>query len=86
MMFSTPFGKYQFTRLPYGVHSAQEVFDKMINQSFNGTSQVETDIDDMLISGHSDEDHNRCLIRCLEKTRKIRMTLNVDKCKFKATE
>ena len=66
-------------------HSAQEVFHKGINQSFDGISeQVETDID-MLIWGHSDEDHNRCLIRCLKKAQ-IGMTLNVEKCKFKETE
>ena len=52
--FIIPFGRYQFTRLPYGVHSAQEVFCKSINQSFDGISQVESDIDDMLIWGHSD--------------------------------
>ena len=28
--FNTQFGRYQFTRLPYGVHSAQEVFHKKI--------------------------------------------------------
>ena len=84
--FTTPFGRYQFTRLPYGVHSAQEVFHKRINQSFDGISQVETDIDDMLIWGHSDEEHNRCLLRCLEKAQKIGMTLNVEKRKFKETE
>ena len=78
-IFNTPFGRYQFTRLPYGVHSAQDVFHKRINQSFDGISQVETDIDDTLIWRHSYEDHNRCLIRCLEKVRKIGMTLNVQK-------
>ena len=31
--FNTPFGRYQFTMLPYGVHSAQEVFRKRTNQS-----------------------------------------------------
>ena len=67
MTFNTPFGRYQLIRLPYGVHSAQDVFHKRINQSFDGISQVETDIDDILIWGHSDEGHNRCLIRCLEK-------------------
>ena len=40
----------------------------------------------MLIWGHSDEDHNRCLIRCLEKAQKTGMILNVDKYKFKETE
>ena len=84
--FKTPFARYQFTRLPYGLHSAQEVFHKRINQSFDGISQVKTDINDMLIWGHSDEGHNRCLIMCLEKAQKTGMTLNVEKCKFKETE
>ena len=51
---NTPFGRYQFTRLPYGLHSAQEVFHKSFNQSFDGISQVETNIDDMLIWGDTE--------------------------------
>ena len=39
-----------------------------------------------MIWGHSDEDHDRCLIRFLEKAQKIGMTLNVEKCKFKEIE
>ena len=72
--------------LPYGGHSAKEVFYQRINQSFYCISPVETDTDDMLIWEHSDEDHNRCLIRCLEKAQKIGVTLNVEKCNFKETE
>ena len=26
--FNTPFGRYRFTRMPFGIHSAQEVFQK----------------------------------------------------------
>ena len=86
--FNTSFGRYQFTRLPYGVHSAQEVFRKRINQSFDGISQVQTNIDDMLIWGHSDKDHNICLMitRCSEEAQEVGMTLNVEKCKCKETE
>ena len=85
--FNTLFGSYQFTRLPYGVHSGQEDFHNRINQSFDGILQVEIDIGDMLlIWEHSNEDHNRFLVRCLDKAQKIGMTLNAEKCKFKETE
>ena len=43
--FNTPFGRYQYSRLPYGIHSAQEVFHKRVSQNFDGISQVETDIE-----------------------------------------
>ena len=73
--FNTPFGRYQFIRLPYGIHSAQEVFHKRISQYFDGLSKVETDIDDMLIWGEETDDHDRNLIRCLDKAEKVGMTI-----------
>ena len=84
--FNTPFGRYQYTRLPYGIHSAQEVFHKRVSQSFDGIQQVETDIDDILIWGQKDEDHDFQLIRCLEKAQMIGITMNINKCQFKAEE
>ena len=71
---------------PYGVHSAQDVFHKRISQSFDGMPQIETDIDDILIWGQKDEDNDHHLIRCLEKPRKIGVTVNINKCQFKTTE
>ena len=84
--FNTPFGRYQYTRLPYGIHSAREVFQKRVSQSFDGIQQVETDIDDILIWGQKDKDHDFQLIRCLEKAQKIGITMNINKCQFKAEE
>ncbi len=44
---NSPFGRYRFTRLPFGIHSAQEVFHKRISQSFNDIGKVKTDIYDI---------------------------------------
>lgn len=38
-----------------------------------------------LFWGTKDEDHNYKLIRCLEKTQKIGMAINMKKRRFKAT-
>ena len=73
-------------RLPFGIHSAQEVFHRIINGSFIDIVGVETDIDDFLIRGKNTEDHNRSLIALLERAKKIRLTMNLDKCKFNADE
>ena len=78
--FNTPFGQNQFTRLPYGVHSAQEVFHKRISQSFDVMPQIEADVDDILIWGQKDQDYDHQLIRCLEKAQKIGMRMNMNKC------
>jgi len=83
---NTPFGRYRFTRLPYGIHSAQEVFHKRISENFMHIKGVETDIDDFLIWGKNEKEHNRSVIKCLERAKKIGLTMNLDKCKFKADD
>ena len=84
--FSTPFGRYCFARMPFGVKSAQEVFQKRMCQCFGDLPGVEIDIDDMLVWGASEEEHNSCLQAVLQRCKDIGLTLNKDKCKFNVSE
>ena len=43
--FNTPFGRHKFNRLPFGISSAPEVFQKAINQVFQGLDGVEVIVD-----------------------------------------
>jgi hypothetical protein len=72
--------------MPFGIHSAQEIFHKRINNLFEDLEGVETDIDDILVWGKTIEEHDRRLQATLDRTRMIGMTLNPDKCKFRVTE
>jgi hypothetical protein len=83
---NTPNGRYRFKRLPFGIHSAQEVFHKRIYQSFSDINKIETDIDDILVWGTNGKEHNDSLIKCLDRAEEIGMTMNIDKCEFKTTE
>ncbi|XP_028412419.1 uncharacterized protein K02A2.6-like [Dendronephthya gigantea] len=56
--FSTPFGRYCFMRMPFGIKSAQEVFQKRILQHFDDFEGVATDIDDILIWGSDEQEHD----------------------------
>ncbi|CAB4009628.1 Transposon Ty3-G Gag-Pol poly [Paramuricea clavata] len=47
---------------------------------------VETDIDDILIHGTTEEEHDRRLESVLERCEKINLTLNKEKCEFKSRE
>ena len=73
-------------RMPFGIHSAQEVFHKRINNLFEDLEEVETDIDDILFWGKTIEEHDQRLQATLDRTKMIGMTLNRDKCKFLVTE
>ena len=47
--FNSPFDRYCFQQMPFGIKSAQEVFQKRITQVFGDLPGVETDIDDILV-------------------------------------
>ena len=84
-IMNTPFGRYKFLRLPIGIHSAQEVFHKIINGSYVDIIGVKTDTDVFFIWGKNTEDHNS-LIASLERAKKNALTMNLDKCKFNVDE
>jgi hypothetical protein len=43
--FNTPFCRYCYTCTPFGITSAQEVFQKRIHHHFDDLESVETNID-----------------------------------------
>ena len=59
--FSSPFGRYCFQRMPFGIKSAQEVFQKRISQVFGDLPGVETNIDDILVWGTTKAEHDERL-------------------------
>ena len=80
--FSSPFGRYCFLRMPFGIKSAQEIFQKRISQLLGDLPGVETNIGDILIWGKTKEEHNKRLNAVLKRCEEINLTLNKDKCLF----
>lgn len=80
--FNTPFGRYKFLRMPYGICSASEVFHKKMYENFDDLEGVCMYIDDLLIFGSCKSSHDRNLKKVLERCRKINLKLNLSKCKF----
>ena len=72
--------------MPFGIKSAQEVFQKRISQHFDDIEGVATDIDDILIWGSDEHEHDQRLEATLKKCEEINLTLNEEKCKFKVEE
>ena len=84
--FNSPFGRYCFKRMPFGIKSAQEVFQKRMNQLLGDLPGVETDIDDILVWGTSQEQHDERLEAVLKRCEQINLTLNKEKCQFRVPE
>jgi hypothetical protein len=80
--FITPFGRYCFHKLPFGICSAPEHFQKQMNRILDGEEGVLCHIDDVLIFGRSQEEHDTRLHQALKKIQDAGVTLNKDKCEF----
>ena len=72
--------------MPFGIHSAQEVFHKRLYELFHDFDGVETDIDDILVWGRMVEEHDEKLEKALQRARQRNLRLNPDKCKIRCTE
>ena len=47
--FNTPFGRYSYTRLPFGIASAPEVFQNFMSHLFDDIEGVEVIVDDLVV-------------------------------------
>lgn len=81
--FITPFGCYQFRRMPFGLASAAAVFQKLMHRLFKGVEGVQYFQDDILIIGSDKADHDAKLSTVLHILAQNGLTAEWDKCKFR---
>jgi hypothetical protein len=80
--FNTPQGRYRFLRMPYGITSGSEVFQRAMEQIFSG-HPCHIIVDDILVWGKDQKDHDDKLQKVLQKARQVGLKLNPGKCKFR---
>ena len=80
--FITPFGRYCFNKLPFGITSASEHFQKRMNAIVEGYEGTLCLMDDILVFGKTKAEHDKRPFAVLEQLQKAGVTLNTDKCEF----
>ena len=80
LTFGTAFGRYRFKRMPYGIHSESEVFQKEISKIISGINGCANCQDDIIIWGETREIHDQCLKNVLARVKESVLKLNKDKC------
>ena len=80
--FITPFGRYCFNKLPFGISSAPELFQKRMGQILEGLDGVLCQMDDVLVFGSNQPEHDFRLHAVLKAIKAAGVTLNSEKCSF----
>ena len=75
-------GLFQYNRLPFGVSSAPGIFQRAIDGLIKGIPDVAAYMDDILITGETQQEHLQNLVAVLERLKTCGAKLKKPKCLF----
>ena len=75
-------GNYRYLRLPFGVSSAPEIFQRVMSDHFKDLPGVLVFVDDILVFGKDRQEHDERLEAANIRLKEIGAKLNKSKCKF----
>ena len=82
LTFNSPFGRYRFNRMPFGLKMSQDVFQSRIDQTFEGCNGV-VGIDDIVVISKTTEEYDENLHGMMERCQNTGLKLNPEKCFIK---
>ena len=81
----TPFGLWEFTRMPFGLKNAGMSFQRMIDRALQGLPFIFVYLDDILIASPDAASHRLHLQAVFHRLRQFGLVLNISKCVLGAT-
>ena len=81
---TTPFGMFEFLRMPFGLRNAAQTFQRFIDQVLHGLDFVYAYayINDLLIASYSEDDHESYLCTLFERLKQYGVVVNPAKCEL----
>jgi hypothetical protein len=84
LTFGTPWGRYQYLRLPFGLSNALEEFHRRLVDALKDIPGVIVYLDDIFVGGETTVQHDHGLARVWDRLKKVGFTPNMNKCKIRA--
>ncbi|XP_037501533.1 uncharacterized protein K02A2.6-like [Rhipicephalus sanguineus] len=84
--FTTPWGRYRFLRVPFGIATAPELFQQAIDRVFERQLTVKPYFDDVLVASRNFEEHEKDLRNVLTVARANNLKLNKAKLQLGLTD
>ena len=83
---TTPFGLFEFQRMPFGLRNAAQTFQCFMDQMLRGLDFCYVYIDDVLIASNTPKEHKVHLRLVLQRFEQYGIIINPAKCVFGASE
>lgn len=80
--FITPF-RYAFKRLPFGITSTPEIFQRKMTETLQELDGVTIYIDDVLVFGETEKEHDERLEKLLKVMETAGLKFNKQKCRVR---
>lgn len=77
--FTTPWGRFRFLVLPFGLNNAPEEFQRAMEEIFEDEPEINPYFDDIAVGSKSIEEHCRLLRRTLLRARQANLKFNSKK-------
>ena len=84
MTFNSPFRRYHFLQLPFGLVCSQDIFQKKMDQILEECQGCIGIADDITIHGCTEAEHNACLQDLMHIAHKYDLVFNLQKTHLKA--
>ena len=78
----TPWGAWQFVRLPMGLRNSAQSFQRLIDHVLNGVEDIFVYMDDILVFLKTLQDHMRTLEEIFRRLEENGLAISLKKCRF----
>ena len=82
VVMNTTKGLFRYNRLPFGILSTPGIFQRVIENVLKGIPAVVAYIDDILLTGLTEEAHLQALEEVLKRLEKTELKAKLSKCEF----
>lgn len=83
---TTPFGLFEFLRLPFGLKNAAQSFQRFINSILQDLDYIYVYLDDILVASRNEEEHHHHLDSLFQRLEKFGLNINLAKSIFGVSE
>ncbi|KAL7677888.1 hypothetical protein ACOME3_004119 [Neoechinorhynchus agilis] len=82
LIIATPWGLFKYTRLPFGLSVAPQIFQRWIDSILSRIENVGAYLDDIIVTGNTDTEHRRNLEMMLKRLRDLNVNVELTKCQL----